>query len=217
VHAASWTVEAVRLYRRYQIEIVERSGLCPWALRARLDGVVREHVLLQQDDASVDAAVTAIADFAADASVEIALLIFPRVALDRATFERFATRIQNVDAARHALGHIPFVFAAFHPSAEPDLSDPERLVPFLRRTPDPTIQLLRASAVDRVRNGTPQGTQFFDVRSLDPECVSQTPLRERIAKANLVSVQRLGVDELRARLDDIRRDRDRTYASFPPD
>jgi hypothetical protein len=209
--ADPWTREAVRLYRRYQLEIVEACALCPWALRARLDGKVRERVLPQSDGTDVSAAVAAIHELVADAGAEIALLIFPRIGLGRAEFEQFVGRVQDADARAHPLGAIPFVFAAFHPDAAPDLSEAERLVPFLRRTPDPTIQLLRAAAVDRVRAGTPQGTQFVDIRLLDADAVAPVPLRERIARTNLATVNRMGVGEMTARLDAILHDREATY------
>jgi hypothetical protein len=206
-----WTREAVRLYRRYQIEVVEGCGLCPWAPRARIDGKVRERVLLQVDDADLTPTTAAIRALADDAGAEIALLIFPRMRAGRAGFERFVARVQEADARAHPLGAIPFVFAAFHPEALPDLSEAERLVPFLRRTPDPTLQLLRASAVDRVREGTPQGTQFLDIRLLDAAAVASPPLRERIARANMATVTRMGVDAMTTLLDAIVRDREETY------
>ena len=40
--------EALRVYRRYQREVVEALNLCPWAERARLEGRVTERVLLQR-------------------------------------------------------------------------------------------------------------------------------------------------------------------------
>jgi hypothetical protein len=209
--ADPWTREAVRLYRRYQMEIVEACGLCPWAPRARLEGKVRERVLLQRDGRDVSAAVSAIEELVADTDAEIALLIFPRIGLNRTAFERFVAQVQEADARAHPLGGIPFVFAAFHPQAEPDTSDAERLVPFLRRTPDPTIQLLRTAAVDAVRAGAPQGTQFIDIRLLGEDSVSPPPLRERIARANLTTVTRMGVDRMTALLDAIVRDREETY------
>lgn len=201
----------MRLYRRYQVEVVEECGLCPWAPRARLDGKVRERVLLQRGGADVGATIAAIHAMVGDAGAEIVLLIFPRIGLNRAEFERFVARVQEADASAHPLGAIPFVFAAFHPQAEPDLSDAERLVPFLRRTPDPTIQLLRTAAVDSVRAGTPQGTQFLDIRRLDEDSVSGPPLRQRIARSNLATVTRMGVDRMTALIDAIVRDREETY------
>jgi hypothetical protein len=143
--------------------------------------------------------------------VEVALLIYPRLHLGRLEFEHFAARVRNADAGRRPLGEAPFMLAAFHPGAEPDMEDPERLIPFLRRTPDPTIQLVRSSVLERVRAGTPQGTQFVDVRSLDVNVEYAVPLRERIARANLATVERMGVAELKQRMDAIVKDRESTY------
>jgi hypothetical protein len=168
-------------------------------------------VLLQEDGADVSATVSAIGDLVRDKDAEIALLIFPRIGLERAAFERFVARVHEADARAHPLGSIPFVFAAFHPQARPDLTDAERLVPFLRRTPDPTIQLLRATAVDRVRAGTPQGTQFIDIRLLDSGDENPLPLRERIARTNMATVNRMGVDRMASLLDAIIADREQTY------
>lgn len=208
-----WSREAVRVYRRYQLEIVEACGLCPWAERARLDGRVRERVILGEPLAD---ALGYIAELAADESVEIGLLLFPKLTIDRTGFDRFIAKLQDADRERHPLGQIPFMFAAFHPNAAVDLSHPERLIPFLRRTPDPTIQLVRASVVERMRTRVPQGTQFFDPSLLDaPPLDSGPELREKIAQTNMATVKRMGVDELRARLDDILRDRNEAYRALP--
>jgi hypothetical protein len=213
-----WIREAIRVYRRYQIEVVEACGLCPWAERARLDGSVHERVLVQTKDATIEPSIRAIEDLAREERVQIALLIFPRIGLSRSDFEHFVARVREGDAKRHALGEVPFMFAAFHPAAVPDLTHAERLIPFLRRTPDPTIQLVRASALERVRASASQGTQFVDIRSLAAEDFEYTPpLRERIARANLATVRRMGVDELRRHLDDILRDRDETYEALARD
>ncbi len=106
------------------------------------------------------------------------------------------------------------MFAAFHPDAAPDTTHAERLIPFLRRTPDPSIQLVRASALERVRAGSPEGTQFVDAAALDLRAVYPLPLRERIARANLATAQRIGIGELTRRLDEILRDRQETYAAL---
>jgi hypothetical protein len=90
-------------------------------------------------------------------------------------------------------------------------------VPFIRRTPDPTIQLVRVSSLERVREGFSDGTQFVDLRALatlgaSPE--TTLPLRDRIARANLKTVERLGPEEVERRLLSIREDRNRTYAEL---
>jgi hypothetical protein len=205
-----WTQEAVRLYRRYQHEVVEACGLCPWAARVRLDGRVRERVLTQRDDGSVEPSLFAIAALAS-ASVDVALLIYPRLILGRAAFEQFAGRVREADVRRWPLGEAPFVCAVFHPEAGPDMTEPERLIPFLRRTPDPTLQFLRTSVLDRVRSPTGQGTQFVDPALVNTLTTPTPPLREQIARANHATTVRLGVEAMTRRLDDIAEDRALTY------
>lgn len=211
---AAWVREALRVHRRYQIEIVERCGLCPWAEAARLGGKVREHVLLQTDVADVGPSLAAMEALAADRSVEVAFLVYPRLAVTRAGLEDFAAAVRDADARRHDLGKVPFVSAVFHPDAEPETDDPERLIPFLRRTPDPTFQLVRVAVLDSVRSLTSQGTQFVSLASFEAiqSGYAPVPLRERIARTNLATVQRMGVEAMRRALDDIRRDRDEAYA-----
>jgi len=211
-----WTHHALRLYRRYQEEIVEACGLCPWAVRARMGGRVCERALLQQDDASVEPSLDVLLELS-EASVDVALLIYPRLrgrSGGRAAFEQFATRVREADVARWPLGRVPFVCAVFHPEAQADTTDAERLIPFLRRTPDPTLQFVRVSVLDRVRNVAAQGTQFVDPRLLHEMGEATPPLREQIARANLATAERLGVETLRRRMDDIARDREAAYGAL---
>jgi hypothetical protein len=211
-----WMREAVRLHRRYQNEIVDAFGLCPWADRATQDGRVRERVLLQTDATSMAASLSVIDEWMSDGGADVGFLIYPRLTLGRQGFHEFAARLRDADGPRHELGSVPFVFAAFHPDAAPETSDAERLIPFLRRTPDPTLQLLRASTLDGIRSGAAQGTQFLDMASLGAVMsgTAQAPLRERIARANLDTATRVGIHVMRERLDDIRRDRDETYRAL---
>jgi hypothetical protein len=212
----AWAREAVRLHRRYQTEIVEAYRLCPWAERATQDGRVREAVFLQEGSDTLEPSLAAIVGWMSDPTVDVAFAIYPRLVLGRQGFHDFAARVRDADTPRHELGSVPFVFAAFHPEADPDTGDAERLIPFLRRTPDPTLQFLRASALDGIRTGASQGTQFLDIASLDAVLsgTAQPPLRERIAKANLATAERCGIAALRQHLDDIRRDRDETYRAL---
>src|SRR5437773_1075477 len=139
--------EAIRLYRRYEVEIVEALKLCPWAERARLDGRVVERVL-EWPCPDFARPLAAINELARDSLIEIGLLIFPTARVPRPEFEWFVSRLVDADAGARELGTVPFALAAFHPDAEPDLSHSERLISFLRRTPDPTIQLVRCEALD---------------------------------------------------------------------
>ncbi len=218
MRADRWCLEAERLYRRYQLEIVEACGLCPWAERARVEGRFKTMILLEEDGvgpASTDATSAAIDELVRDPQAEVAVFVFPRLRLGRLDFERYLGRVRIADGERHELGCIPYVMAAFHPDALPDASDPERMIPFLRRTPDPTIQLLRSDVLERVRSATPQGTQFVDINSLEAlETDRKGPppsLRQRIARANLATVERIGIGEMTRRMDAIVADRRATY------
>lgn len=216
---AAWRVQAVRLHQRYVLEVVEACGLCPWAEPARVRGRVRDAVVLEADPAAcVAPSIAALDAWQGNLGVEVAFLLYPRLALDVRAFDVFTTELRDRAAAGHPLGGAPFVFAGFHPSAVPDVRDGERLIPFLRRTPDPCVQVLRTSIVERARSGTPQGTGFFDLAALAAveagATQGQRPLREQIASANLETAMRMGIDALAARLDDIRRDRDQTYAAL---
>jgi hypothetical protein len=213
--AQAWVREATRLHERYVLEIVEHFGLCPWATRARLGGRLRIDVLLQ-DDTGVEPAVAALDRWAGDDGMEVGFILFPRLPLARADFDRFTSDVRAADASRHELGSAPFAMVGFHPAASPSLQDAERLIPFLRRTPDPCIQVIRIAVLDRVRGSVPEGTQFLDVSLLDA-AIPGTPevsVRDRVGRANLDTARRVGVEELRRCMDEIRRDRDDTYAKL---
>ncbi len=206
--------ETLRLYRRYQLELVEALNLCPWAKRARLDGHVDVSVSLQTTQ-TFDGPLGEIDRWTDTPEIEIALLIFPCIGLGRRDFERFVAALVQADHARMHLSSPAFAMAAFHPDAEADAATAERLIPYLRRTPDPTIQLVRVSALERVRQGDTGGTAFFDPSQLDLtdpasfrklQTGSQPSLRERVASANLDTARTLGFDQMERRFQDILQD-----------
>ena len=208
-------VETRRLNERYVSEIVERFGLCPWADRARREGRVDTLVFEQTDPDLFDPSLATVHALVERTTCDVALFIYPRIALNRLDFEHFARRLRALDAARHAPGQIPFAMAVFHPDAPPVLTNPDRLVPFLRRTPDPTLQLVRESTLSRLR-GDVRGTSYYGpavfVRSATGQPAQEPDVRERIARANYDTVSRVGVDALETVFDDILRDRDETRA-----
>ena len=207
--------EALRVYRRYMLEVVEGFTLCPWAAAARRDGHVVEHVILAENQGDPQQSLTLLKSLEAHLQTDIALFIYPDLELDRLGFEGFVRTLREQDAARYEVGEIPFAMAAFHPDARADLKEPERLIPFLRRTPDPTIQVVRRAALDRVRGNSQEGTSFFDLADLGTLPLPQKEplsLRQRIAQANLDTTLEVGVQTLETLFQDIRRDRDESYA-----
>lgn len=207
--------EAERINLRYVLEFVEAFGLCPWAERARREGHVKQRVVLSTAS-DLGPALEAVAELSADEAVQVGLMIFPRVRAGRPAFERFVAELRAADARRWPGGSPPMAMAAFHPEAEPDFDAPHRMVPFVRSAPDPTIQLVRCSILDEVRRPADRGTGYVDPTSLDLHALLETepkpPLHERVAATNLDTFRRVGIDRALAVLEDIRRDRDRSYA-----
>ncbi len=201
--------EALRIYRRYQKEVVEALSLCPWAEKASADGNVRIEVILE--DASVDSMVETLAS---DASVHVGLILLPLSLLGRKDHERYVAKVRNRHAAAHG-GSPPMAMAAFHFDAEANLETPARLVPFVRRSPDPTIQLVRLSILEDLRAPFEQGTGYIDLtrQSLADLLASppKKPLHERIAQHNLDTIRTMGPEAFAEKVQAIRQDRDASY------
>ncbi|MEM1417546.1 MAG: hypothetical protein AAGH15_21800 [Myxococcota bacterium] len=199
--------EALRLYGRYAEEFVEALHLCPWAASARRSGAADVRVLLEERPGSATDAVLADAAPALD----VLILVYPRARAERRPWER------EVAAVRERLGKTPaFALAAFHPDARPDPSTPARLVPFVRKSPDPTIQAIRFRALDAVRKRDDAGSRFVDPATVDLGTLLSgpppaPPLHERVAAKNLAILRELGLGEAERILAAIHADRSRSY------
>jgi hypothetical protein len=206
------TTESLRLHLRYQQEFIEGFNLCPWAKGARLT----QNTIAVVDDGRP--LLEQLQDVAQLPS-EIVFLILPTYQGGRVEFEELVAQLIAEDAKRHRDSSPPFAMAAFHPAPlarEVTELSAEALVPYLRRSPNPTIQLVRLAALERVRQGEPTGTSFIDPSRIDftQLLAAVTPhrpsLRHRIATANHATVASAsGV--LQAILDDILEDRRRTH------
>ena len=216
-HEARLVKEAIRVYRRYAVEIVEGLTFCPYAEKARHDGVTHELVITEAapTDETVLDVIEAVTE---DETVDIGLLILPRLEITQLNLGPWVEVLRKKHQGMR--GVTVLAIEGFHPIAEADISAPERLTPFVRRTPDPTLQLTRLSSLEAVRRGTQTGTGFVDPTTVDlMELLKRPvkrPLHARIAEANLASVKRLGVPEVERRLRDILRDRDESYARIDP-
>jgi hypothetical protein len=199
--------EALRLNRRYLDEVVLAWDLCPWAEKALATGQVRQRVHLAASPAPEDVLPfideldeVDEANEPGAAEIAIGLLIFPRLELRAPAFDAFAERVRRADHARRpdAATSPPsptFLIAAFHPHAvsPPTFATPPQLVSFVRRTPDPTLQLVRTSVL---RRATGEGPRVSD----------------DVTRRNFEAVRARGVEALEAVLLDLRRDRDESYA-----
>lgn len=193
---ATLQAEALRLHSRYLDEVVRGYGLCPWADRAMRDGRVRRHVIADVAPPA-DAAfafIDAVEDVAA--AVDVGFIIYPRLTLDAAAFDGYAERLRRADQARRVKGERPgFLMAAFHPFGARRFTTPFQMVSFIRRTPDPTIQLVRGDLLHAIR-------------------ADRGDVSGEIARQNHAQVNQRGASELDALLRDIRSDRDARYAAL---
>ena len=189
VSTAALAAEALRVNARYVEEVVIGWNLCPWAARAWHDGQVVRRVFDATAPVSATDDVVAFAgELAANPDAAIGLAIFPRAGVTIGAWESFAERVRR--------GVRGFLLAAFHPDygdAGNAPVDPARLVAHIRRTPDPTLQLVRASLIDALAR---------DGRDLSAD----------IARDNHHTVTTRGPAALDALLADIRHDRDAAYA-----
>lgn len=205
--------EAIRVYRRYAVEIVEALGFCPFAARCRKEGRTRERVCLEEAP-TLRTALDLVHELAADPDVEVGLLLYPRARIDRLDLARFVERLRRTH--QDEPGGLVMAMEAFHPDASPDLESPERHVPFVRRTPDPTIQLVRHEVLLRVRREGDHGTAFFDPMRMSLEDLlarrEPPPLHAQIAQHNLTVTRAVGLEALERIFADIQRDRDESYA-----
>jgi hypothetical protein len=193
---------------RYLHDFVERLHLCPYAQRCREGGKLQRRVLWRREDA-----LPAIRELEAlpEGEVEVALLIFPaEPATGEASaraFSAFCGELRDRMFAPHG-GEAPFYAVAFHPDLPRDLLDANRAVHFIRRSPDPTLQLVRASVLRAVRGSQDGGSRYLDPAALSLEqamaLVSPVSLAERIAQANFSTLQREGPDALEALLASLR-------------
>lgn len=208
--------EAKRLFRRYTVEIVEGLDMCPWAEAARRRSQVSESVEL---DALPDPAVGAAwaRRLGESPSVEIGFLIHPRVKLSRKEFVAYVEAVRAVYGKDPGRRGVQMAMVAFHPEPEPDTSSALSLINFIRRCPDPTIQAIRLSTLEELRQRDGTGKRFMPMSAalaLPMDAPAKRPLHEVVTDANQQTVERLGVERVEAIIDDIHRDRDRSYRAL---
>jgi len=198
------TAEALRLNDRYVREVVEAFNVCPFARGARLSGAaVREVSLLDACDPS---AVVAVVDRYERGSPEVSVVqvIYPRLKVSALAFDALVSAARALRAAREQTP--PFALASFHPDLALDASTPDALVAFFRRTPDPTIQLVRRSVIDALTRD-PEAYAAQVERFLRGEAPPPPSVAARITRDNFDRVTRDGPEVIAAIYAAIARDR----------
>ncbi|PRQ02831.1 hypothetical protein ENSA5_20080 [Enhygromyxa salina] len=219
------------IHDRYQREIIEGLGLCPFARRSREQGRVHRPVFVataEREPSPLEVAQTLAALVDADREAEIVLLTFPIPPGHRWWQPRAFEGL--LAALREAWRAVPppreFYMVSFHPRLE---LPPERaltadsLVSIIRRSPDPVIQCVDAELLDRVRRQAQVAARermLAELEQRDPalaklfanSVASDPELSSDIARQNF---QAHGGEEDRAALERaiaaLLADRDRAY------
>jgi hypothetical protein len=198
--------EAIRLHDRYQLELIERFALCPWAKQARAQNHTRTHVVL--DTACLPNELAPVLEgWDEDESIDVAFVIAPRFDDGPEAFARWAVSLAELLDGR-------FLSAPFHPGAIETAGS----VRFFRQTPDPTVQLVRGARLEEARaQDPPHYKDIFtlSMRDLEADRAPKT-VAASVIEHNQRVLDREGRDAVQAILDDIYADRDRTYADLIP-
>jgi hypothetical protein len=196
------SAEVRRILDRYLIEVVEAYDLCPWARPARLAGEVAIGILWGTP--TVDAWIELARTELARPHTRVAMIVAPELSIDqaglRAIRDEATTRIPTTGVAH------------FHPAAALDLGSPARLVPFVRRSPDPLLQLVPLAILESVRTVRPTIDLLLQAQILGGRAaMPREDIADRIAATNHATVTAQQA-EITAVLDDIARDRAASYA-----
>lgn len=136
---------------RYLREFIESLAICPYARTCRESGRLHREVLLHSEpqEAALVARILELSRGSCD-DFEVGLLILPRLRMSAWDFDRFIRGVQrSYQKQRTEDGGTVFV-VAFHPDFDMRLDNPDVAVRFMRRSPDPTIQLVRPEAIARL-------------------------------------------------------------------
>jgi hypothetical protein len=185
-------MDAVRARLDRYLDVVERWGLCPWVGPVRRDGTLRVEVVTSGDP--LDQVSSIAGRWLADALV-IGLVVLPDRSLDPAALRK----LRDATVAAHPA----LAIADFHP----DGGDPARaesaarLVPLLRRSPDPMLQLVPDAALAALAAPPPVAPVASQVAMLAGTAAAPgADARTKIAETNLATVRERGLDRLLAEL-----------------
>jgi hypothetical protein len=205
--------EARRIYFRFATEVVESLTFCPWARDARETGRVDCRVIFGTEP-TLEHVLSEVLAAGERSDIDVTLLVMPEAQLGRVALRHFTGALHSRYESACGRGQTPLAIADFHPDTTPDLATPGRLVPFVRSSPDPTLQLIRHSALQAAQRGPTDGTKHASLEMMLAGSIIEEPAHARIAAANFKTVKRVGTAHVLALLADIAADRSASYAKL---
>lgn len=194
-----------RLLDRYLIEVVEAWGLCPWAFGAR-----QKAELAVELHWGPDCEPAVAAELARHAlhqrGARVVMLVFPELRGGGPIIEALRDELALL---------VPEAgVAAFGPHGGLDLSTPAKLVPLLRRSPDPMLQLVPFTILDELRAPLRPAELGQQARLLAGLVAPPPPsMIDNIARRNHAVVAPDGAARLLRALTELSSDRAASYAA----
>lgn len=193
-----------RLLDRYLVEVVETYNFCPWARTARTKGELTRAIVWGARP-PLEAWLAAARSLLARPETRVAMVIAPEYAGTLAELRELRGEAAKI--------LVEAGIAEFHPRAELDLASPARLVRFLRRSPDPMLQLVPIAILDSVRTGDRRVIDRAELAAvLNGSLVLEVEqdIGDKIADANFATVGAAPA-AIEAALDAIAADRAASY------
>ncbi len=136
---------------RYLREFIEELAICPYARTCREAGRLHREVLLHTEP-QTEALVARILELSRGScdDFEVALLILPNLRMSAWDFDRFVRGVQRSYQKQRSEDSGTLFVVAFHPDFDMRLDNADVAVRFMRKSPDPTIQLVRPEAIARL-------------------------------------------------------------------
>lgn len=195
---------ALLRHLRWSTDVVERHSFCPYARTARRTGDgwtgcwVGATPLDPQDELP-PALAEALDRVLSHPTHEVAQVVFPGVDCAPRVWDKLARAWTDRWHAGRP-GPSVWAMAAFHPNLEWDADTEFGRVQLLRRTPDPTIQWLRLSVLERLRDGRDERDRYVPPDPVLWQKLLREPprpsLTRTIAEANRETIARLGGDAI---------------------
>lgn len=203
------------LLGRYLVEVVEEWGLCPWAQKARLRGEVKVAVAWGSS-CEAEVACQLARRCLEDPAARVVMLVFPELVGGASALEPLRDEVALLvpDAGVAAFGPHGAHGAPDLLDLDLALSSPARLVPLLRRSPDPMLQLVPFSLLDELRAQPPPAELGQQARVLAGLVAPPPPsLVDGIALRNHAAISPDRGARLLATLEELARDRAERYAA----
>jgi hypothetical protein len=196
--------EVRRLLERYLVEVVEAWALCPWAYGARQRRELQVEICWGSAGNLAEACTRARRALELS-TTRVAMIVFPELGGGRAAIEALREGVAR---------HVPSAgIASFGPHGCADLSTPAKLIPLLRCSPDPMLQLVPFSVLDDLRQQRATPDLSAQARALvGLGGLAQVSMVDSIALRNHAALSGDGAAALQRTLADIARDRVAGYA-----